>query len=63
MTDMAFEDLEKTYDRLAEVLDEVGEEKHALLLAKLVMILAHKIGDPEEVEQALLNAREGLLDG
>ena len=60
MTEMAFEDLEKIYDRLAQILDEVGEEQHALLLAKLVMILAQKSGDPEMVEQALLNAREGL---
>jgi len=50
---MAFEDLEKIYEMLAQMLDQVGTEKHSLFLAKLTMILAHRIGDPRVVEEAL----------
>lgn len=58
MTEMAFEDLEKTYDSLAKALDEAGVEKHNLLLARLVMILANQVGDSDQVAQAIREASD-----
>ncbi|WP_321394898.1 DUF2783 domain-containing protein [Emcibacter sp.] len=59
-TNMPFEELEKIYDRLAEALDKAGEDKHALFLARLVMVLAQQSGDPEMVREAIRNASDGL---
>ena len=53
-TDMSHEDLENTYAALALKIDEVGEAQSELFLAKLVLLLAHKNGDADEV-QALIN--------
>lgn len=48
-------DLENIYTALARKIDEVGEAHSELFLAKLVLLLAHKNGDVDEV-QALINA-------
>jgi len=46
MTDeLSVDDLEQVYDSLAEAIDNVGPEKEALFLAKLVLILANDLGD------------------
>lgn len=56
MTEMPFEDLETVYEHLAEALDAVGEDRHALLLARLVMILARQSGDIHQVDRAIRDA-------
>tara|TARA_B100001939_G_scaffold201362_1_gene173037 strand:- start:7236 stop:7412 length:177 start_codon:yes stop_codon:yes gene_type:complete len=57
---MKFTDLEQIYDLMAETLDEVGEDRHALFLAKLSLTLAHKLGDADAVREAITIAREDL---
>ena len=46
---MSPEALEIVYEALARKLDAVGEEKSALFLAKLVLLLSQKNGDLAEV--------------
>jgi len=53
-------DLEKTYESLARKIDEVGEDKSELFLAKLVLLLAHANGDVEEVQRLIKDAAESL---
>jgi len=43
--ELSVDDLERVYDSLAEAIDNVGPEKEALFLAKLVLILANDLGD------------------
>jgi len=56
MTEMPFEELEAVYEHLVKALDAVGEDRHALLLARLVMILAWQSGDIHKVDQAIRDA-------
>ena len=58
---MSFEALEKLYDLMAETLDEVGVDQHSLILSKLSMVLAHRIGDLKTVAEAVKAAKEGLV--
>lgn len=53
-------DLEKTYESLARKIDEVGEEKSELFLAKLVLLLAYTNGDVEEVQHLIDEAARSL---
>lgn len=39
--------LETVYERIAETVDAVGEERQALFLAKLALLLAEALGEPE----------------
>jgi hypothetical protein len=55
-TSLPFEDLEKAYELIAEGIDEVGEEKQALFLAKLVLLLAHRTNDIEVIREAIASA-------
>jgi len=57
---LAFQDMEKVYDLLAESIDEVGPEKESLFLSKLCLTLAHRIGDIAVVESAIAVARTDL---
>jgi len=49
--------LEEFYGRLAQAIDSVGPEHEALLLCKLVLLLAHEVEDPvratAQIDQAL----------
>jgi len=57
---MVFEDLEKVYEALAEVIDAVGRDREVLFLTKLTMVLAHRVGDLQAVEEAIdIARREG----
>jgi len=38
-------DLEQLYDRLAEAMDAAGPEKTPLMLVKLALLAAERIGD------------------
>jgi len=50
---LAFADLEIVYDRIAEAIDRAGPAREALFLAKLAMVLSHKLGDRGEIEDAI----------
>ncbi len=60
MQTLAFEDLEKVYEALAAAVDEAGAGKEALLLSKLCLTLAHRLGDLRQVEEAIEIARQDL---
>ena len=52
--------LETVYEALAETLDTLPEDRHALYLAKLALLLAHEIGNPETVRSHITVARANL---
>jgi len=62
-TTLPFEDLEDVYDLLSTTLDRVGEENHALFLAKLVMTMAHKCNDMDLVRDAVAIALDDGNNG
>jgi hypothetical protein len=51
--ELAFQDLEKVYDLIAQAIDSVGSENEALFLSKLCLTLAHHISDISIIEQAI----------
>lgn len=53
---MNHSDLEYTYAALALKIDEVGETNSELFLAKLVLLLAQRNGDADEVKSLIDNA-------
>lgn len=53
-------DLEAVYEALARRIDAVGEEKSELYLAKLALLLAHRIGDKDAALEAIEQAAEAL---
>lgn len=54
---LPFEDLETVYDLLADLVDEAGPDRDALVLCKLVMLLARQIPDIDSIREAVLVAR------
>ena len=54
------EDLEKTYDLLAESIDEVGTEQESLFLSKLCLALANQLGDMQKIEASVRLAKSHL---
>jgi hypothetical protein len=57
---LPFEDLERLYDRLAAAIDRVGPERESLLLAKLALLLAERLGDYESAVEAVAAAERDL---
>lgn len=57
---LATPDLERVYDWIAEAIDAAPEDKRCLMLAKLALALANLVGDPAEVEAAVLAAGKDL---
>lgn len=60
MTEPPFADMEAIYERLAAAMDEAGEEKAPLFLAKLALLLARFAGDREKVLAAIDTALKDL---
>lgn len=60
---LPFEDLEEVYEMLAKALDQVGEDNHALFLAKLAVTMAHKCNDLDLVREAVAIALDDGDDG
>ena len=54
------EELEKTYDAVAQAIDTAGEKKEALFLGKLCLTLAYKLADLQQVEDAIAAALQDL---
>jgi len=54
------EDLEKTYDLIAESIDEVGIQQESLFLGKLCLALANRLGDMHAIEASVRLAKSQL---
>jgi hypothetical protein len=62
MNTMPFEDLEQAYETLASAIDAAGEAREAQFFARLVLLLAHDLGDIERFKTAVESALDGLSD-
>ena len=60
MTCMRFEEMEIVYDGLASAIDKAGSGKEAIFLAKLSLVLAHRIGSIETFNTCLEIAQQDL---
>lgn len=60
MAEMATEDLEALWARLAEEIGAAGPERAPLFLAKLALLMGNAIGDAETVHRLIDTAREDL---
>lgn len=59
---LPFADLERAYDLIAAAVDRAGPEREALLLAKLALLLADRVGDFAAVAEAVAAAERDLPD-
>jgi hypothetical protein len=59
---LEFAELEEVYDLVARAIDAVGQQGESLFLSKLVMTLAHRVGDVESVSQAIRVASGSGVD-
>jgi Protein of unknown function (DUF2783) len=57
---MPFTDLERIYEKLAGAIDRAGPERESLMLAKLALALANRLGDAVAVEACIDMAIEDL---
>ena len=57
---LSFGELERTFDLVAQAVDEVGPEQESLLLSKLALTLAHQLGDYDKGAQAVAIAKRDL---
>lgn len=55
-----FEHPDDMYDTLMRTFDGLTEEQSPLVMAKLILVLANHIGDPQILAEALAIAREDL---
>jgi len=60
MSKMPFDDLESAYEALALAIDTAGENREALFLTRLALVLAHEIGDIATFNGAIRTALEDL---
>ena len=60
MSKMPFDDLEAAYEALAIAIDTAGEQREALFLTRLALILGHELGDFAAFRNAIKTALEGL---
>ena len=58
MTDFSWQDADRLWARLARARDSVGEEDGEAFLARLVLLLAHEVGDTDRVLAAIDAALE-----
>ena len=63
LTDPRIEQPDELYARLMEAYRELDEAESHKLNAKLILLLANHIGDPEVFEQALALARADSVSG
>ena len=54
------DNLETSYQLLAEACDGVEKAERELFLAKVCLLLANEINDPQRVQQCLTTAAEHL---
>ena len=53
MTDFTWQEADRIWARLAEARDEVGDDGGEAFLARLVLLLAHEVGDVDRVLAAV----------
>ncbi len=58
---MEHQDLEDIYTTLALKIDDVGKEHSEVFLAKLILLLAHKNGDADEVKRCIDAAAKDIV--
>lgn len=54
---MNFEELEEVYEALAVTIDQVGEQREAHFLTRLVLLLANDLADRRRVLTHIVEAR------
>jgi hypothetical protein len=54
------EELEKTYELIAESIDEAGIEQESVFLSKLCLTLAYQLGDMQKIEASIRMAKSHL---
>ena len=60
MSQMPFDDLEAAYEALALAIDTAGQEREALFLTRLALLLAHELGDIAAFKRAVQTALDDL---
>ena len=53
MTDFSWQEADQLWARLAEARDTAGEEDGEAFLARLVLLLAHEVGNTDRVLAAI----------
>tara|TARA_R110002124_G_scaffold106467_10_gene258300 strand:+ start:5772 stop:5963 length:192 start_codon:yes stop_codon:yes gene_type:complete len=56
-------DLERLYEAMAHQIDSVGADHAPLYLAKLALLLAHHLDDPETALRSIADAARSLDAG
>lgn len=57
---LQFAELERVYEKIAAAIDAVGPERESVMLAKLALSLAHRLGDAAAVEACIDMALQDL---
>lgn len=57
---MSISTLETVYERLAQAIDEAGRDRETMLLAKLALLLAERLDDPDSVLALIDDASKDL---
>jgi hypothetical protein len=60
MSQIPSDDLEAAYEALAVAIDSAGEQREALFLTRLALLLAHELGDTAAFKRTVQTALEGL---
>ena len=60
MSQIPSDDLEAAYEALAAAIDSAGEQREALFLTRLALLLAHELGDVAAFKRAVQTALEEL---
>ena len=60
MSTMPSADFETAYETLATAIDSAGPAQEALFLARLALVLGHKLGDIDLFQNAIKTALDGL---
>jgi hypothetical protein len=60
MSQIPSDDLETAYEALAVATDTAGEQREALFLTRLALLLAHELGDIAAFKRAVQTALEEL---
>ena len=60
MSQMPSDYLEAAYEALAVAIDTAGEQREALFLTRLALLLAHELGDVAAFKRAVQTALEEL---
>lgn len=60
--EQAFKRPDDVYDTLMRTFDGLSKEQSELAMAKLILLLANHIGDPQVLTEALTIARDGVTE-